>query len=90
MTPHCLCEQCEMTVQQCKERGPTTSAEREMLFPNSTDMLLIAHDEWKRREERKRIHPETPWIHGWINGFLTSRKFVQERIAELRAKAERK
>lgn len=26
--PQCLCEQCEMTVQQCKERAPATSAEQ--------------------------------------------------------------
>jgi len=52
-------------------------------LPNSTDLLLIAHDEWKRREERKHIHEEIAWTLGWISGFLTSKKFALERIAEL-------
>jgi hypothetical protein len=52
-------------------------------FPSSRDLLLISHDEWKRREERKHIHEEIAWTHGWISGFLTSKKFVQERLAEL-------
>lgn len=52
-------------------------------LPNSTDLLLIAHDEWIRREARKRIYPEDPWIHGWINGFLTSKKFVRDRLIKL-------
>ena len=55
----------------------------ELPHMSSTDLLLIAHDEWKRREERKHIHEETPWIHGWISGYLTSRKFVNERLAKL-------
>ena len=60
--------------------------EREEIFPNSRDLLLISHDEWKRREERKHIYEEQPWTHGWISGFLTSRKFVKEQIKELRSK----
>lgn len=58
------------------------------VLPNSTDLLLIAHDEWKRREERKHQHPEPPWVSGWISGFLTSKKFVQDRVAELRKAGE--
>ena len=59
-------------------------SERENVFPSSSDLLLIAHDEWKRREERRHIHQEIPWVHGWISGFLTPRDFVKKRIAELR------
>ena len=55
-------------------------------LPNSTDLLLIAHDEWKRREERKHIHEEIAWTSGWMSGFLTSKKFALERIAELHSK----
>jgi len=64
--------------------------ERDEIFPNSRDLLLISHDEWKRREERKHIHEEQPWTSGWISGFLTSRKFVKEQIKELRSKMEEK
>jgi hypothetical protein len=54
-----------------------------MTLPNSTDLLLIAYDEWKRREEHRHIHAETPWVHGWIAGFLSSPDFVKERIKYL-------
>jgi len=67
---------------------PATT-EREKVFPSSTDLLLIAHDEWKRREERRHIHEELPWIHGWISGYLTSRKFVNDRIEKLRQGEQR-
>jgi len=52
--------------------------------PSSKDLLLIAHDEWKRREERKRIHEEIPWVSGWISSYFTSKKFVHDKIKELR------
>jgi len=58
-------------------------SELEIKYPSSTSLLLIAHDEWKRRQERKHMDDESPWISGWISGYLTSKKFVQERIEEL-------
>lgn len=58
--------------------------EMKIPYPNSTDLLLIAHDEWKRREERHHRHENIPWVAGWISGFLTSRKFARDRIVELR------
>ena len=63
-------------------------SEREPLHLSSSDLLLIAHDEWKRREERKHIHEHISWVNGWISGFLTPRKFVQEKVAELRQAGE--
>lgn len=57
----------------------------ELPHMSSTDLLLIAHDEWKRREERKHNHEESGWIAGWINGFMTSKKWAQEKVKELRA-----
>jgi hypothetical protein len=62
--------------------------DRETLHLSSSDLLLIAHDEWKRREERKCLHDNISWVNGWISGFLTSRKFVRERVAELRQAGE--
>jgi len=53
-------------------------------FPTSGDLLLIAHDEWKRREERKHIHEEISWVSGWISGYLTPKEFVQEMLVKLR------
>lgn len=51
---------------------------------NSTDILLLAHDEWKRREERKHNHPEEHWVPGFINGFLTDKKWGKEYVKKLR------
>lgn len=51
---------------------------------NSTDLLLLSHDEWKRREERKHNHEETPWTAGFINGFLTDKKWAREHLDNLR------
>ena len=56
-------------------------------FPSSGDLLLIAHDEWKRRQERKGFDDEIPWISGWISGYLTPKKFVDERLIKLRTPA---
>ena len=56
----------------------------ELPHMTSTDLLLIAHDEWKRREERKHNHEESGWIAGWINGFMTSKKWVYEHLGKLR------
>jgi hypothetical protein len=56
------------------------------LHISSSDLLLIAHDEWKRREERKHQHDNISWVNGWISGYLTSRKFVNDRIKLLKTK----
>ena len=53
---------------------------------NSTDLLLLAHDEWKRREERKHNHPEQAWGAGFINGFLTDKKWAREMVDKIRSK----
>ena len=59
-------------------------SEEKLKMPSSGELLLVAHDEWKRRQERKNLDDELPWISGWISGFLTSKKFVNERIDKLR------
>ena len=51
---------------------------------NSTDLLLLAHDEWKRREERKHNHPEGPWVAGFLSGFCTDKKWARDYINRLR------
>ena len=58
--------------------------DEKLKLQSSSDLLLIAHDEWKRREERKHLHDHISWVNGWISGFLTSKKFVNERLEILR------
>lgn len=55
---------------------------------NSTDLILLAHDEWKRREERKHRHEESTWCQGFINGFLTDKKWAREWIDKIKKDAE--
>lgn len=51
---------------------------------NSTELLLLAHDEWKRREERWRKPEErVPWCAGFINGFCTDKKWAREYVDRL-------
>lgn len=50
---------------------------------NSTDLLLLANDEWKRREERKHNHEEIPWVAGFINGFLTDWGWARSYLDKL-------
>ncbi|MFA5382619.1 MAG: hypothetical protein WC356_05600 [Candidatus Micrarchaeia archaeon] len=52
---------------------------------SSEDLLLLAHDEWKRREERKHNHNEQDWIAGFLNGFCTSHKWAREQVDKIRA-----
>ena len=50
---------------------------------NSTDLILLANDEWKRREERHHRHENTTWCAGFINGFLTDKKWAREYLDKL-------
>ena len=49
----------------------------------SSDLLLLANDEWKRREERKHNHEHICWTAGFINGFLTDKKWARKYIDKL-------
>ena len=57
---------------------------------NSTDLILLAHDEWKRREERKHNHPEGSWCQGFINGFLTDKKWARNLLDKMYSDVEHK
>ena len=50
---------------------------------NSTELLLLAHDEWLRREKRKHIHEEPAWVSGFINGFCTDKEWAREYVDKL-------
>ena len=54
---------------------------------NSTELLLLAHDEWKRREERRHINEESPWVIGFISGFLTDKTWAREYVDKIMKKA---
>jgi len=41
--------------------------------PNSTELINLAHREWKNRQERKGHDDEVAWTSGWISGYLTGR-----------------
>jgi hypothetical protein len=56
----------------------------------STDLLLLANDEWKRREERKHNHENAPWCAGFINGFLTDKKWARGWLDKIQKDAEDK
>lgn len=55
---------------------------------NSTELLLLANDEWKRREERKHNHDPQAWQAGFINGFLTDWKWARDWIDKIQKDAE--
>lgn len=57
---------------------------------DSTDLLLLANDEWKRREERKHNHENAPWCAGFVNGFLTDKKWAREMVDKIQKDAEDK
>jgi hypothetical protein len=49
----------------------------------STELILLAHDEWLRREKRKNIHEESAWVSGFLNGFCTDKKWAREYVGKL-------
>ena len=51
---------------------------------NSTDLLLLAHDEWKRRQERKHLDDEVAWVFGFIGGFITDKTWARDHLDNLR------
>lgn len=55
---------------------------------NSTELLLLAHDEWKRRQERKHLDDETAWVSGFIGGFITDKTWAAAHIESLRKQGE--
>jgi hypothetical protein len=50
----------------------------------STDLLFLANDEWKRRQERKHLHDNTAWVSGFVGGFLTDKKWARKYVDKLR------
>jgi hypothetical protein len=51
---------------------------------NSTELLLLAHDEWKRRQERKHLDDEAAWVSGFIGGFITDKTWAKDKVESLR------
>ena len=56
------------------ERGSTVKEELDMTtFPNSTELIEMAHREWTNRQKRKGHNDEVAWTSGWISGYVTGR-----------------
>jgi hypothetical protein len=79
----CRISRCEHDTRTHTPAAPVT----EPKF-NSTDLLLLANDEWKRREERKHNHENIPWCAGFINGFLTDKKWARGWVDKIQKDAE--
>jgi hypothetical protein len=79
----CLAKKCEHDTRPHTPAAPVM----EPKF-NSTDLLLLANDEWKRREERKHNHENIPWCAGFINGFLTDKKWARGWVDKIQKDAE--
>jgi hypothetical protein len=50
---------------------------------NSTELLLLAHDEWKRRQERKHLDDEAAWVSGFVGGFITDKTWARDKVDNL-------
>ena len=90
-TPEELLSECESVIADMRLYHPDLFRTRPHTPApkfSSEDLLLLAHDEWKRREERKHFHEEVPWIAGFMNGFCTSRKWAREYVDKLRITAQ--
>ena len=85
--PHPRCHDCDQFF-KC-EKLPPCAMRTDPKF-NSTDLLLLANDEWKRREERKHNHENAPWCAGFINGFLTDKKWARDWLDKIQKDAEDK
>jgi hypothetical protein len=55
---------------------------------SSVEILNLAANDWHRREERRGIHAETPFVAGWITGFLTPEKPDWNKVRERAVKAD--
>ena len=53
-------------------------------FPNSTELINLAHREWKNRQERKGHDDEVAWTSGWISGYLTGKGSLSDELKKER------
>jgi hypothetical protein len=75
--PHCdLLDHCPLE--------SSTSTRQDPKF-DSTDLLLLANDEWKRRQERRHLHDMQAWTSGFINGFLTDKLWARKQLDKIRS-----
>ena len=56
--------------------------------PNSTELWCLAEHDWHNSEERRGIHAMTPWVAGWITGFLSESKPKWNKVLEEKARRE--
>ena len=51
-------------------------------IPSSKELILLATNDFKNREERKGLHDQSSWVSGWITGFLSERKPNWSKVLE--------
>jgi len=52
--------------------------------PNSTELINMAHREWKNRQKRKGHDDAVPWTSGWISGYLTGKGTLSDELKKER------
>jgi len=50
--------------------------------PNSTELINMAHREWKNRQKRKGHDDAVPWTSGWISGYLTGKGSLSSELLQ--------
>ena len=48
--------------------------------PNSTELINLAHREWRNRQKRKGHDDEVAWTSGWISGYLTGKGSLSSEL----------
>jgi len=56
------------------------------MIPNSSELIEMAHTEWKNRQKRRGYNDEIPWTSGWISGFLTANKPDWEKERDVKTR----
>lgn len=80
-----MIEDLESTIESLRTTSTPQQQEKPITKFSSEDLLLLSHDEWKRREERKHQHDMTLWEAGFINGFLTDEKWARDMVDKIRS-----
>ena len=62
--------------------GHQNKNENKNIIPSSKELILLATNDFKNREERKGLHDQSSWVSGWITGFLSERKPNWSKVLE--------
>ena len=51
-------------------------------IPSSKELIQLATNDFKNREERKGLYDQSSWVSGWVTGFLSERKPNWSKVLE--------